>query len=61
MSLNLKKRKNHNFMLPEKVSKLRYRAFIGYTAEVRGEFETGYVEVVSKKKKIVDKTPGFFP
>ena len=58
MSLNLKKRRNFKYVTDDQIKNLKNRVLIDRMTAVKGEAETNYIEVVSKKTKITDKVPG---
>ena len=62
MGMNLEKQKNVTYISPNAIDnaskrKAYFNAFTKYTRDLIGEYPSGYTEIVSKKKKIVDKIP----
>ena len=54
--MNLKKQRNVRFQ--HKSKKRRLNNFEEYTQPLIGEFETDYLEIISRKRKITDSIPG---
>ena len=47
-----------NVRFEKDISKLRSNNLVKYYNDVKGEFETEYTEIVSKKQSITDTVPG---
>lgn len=55
--MDLTRHKNVRFQ--HKSTQRRYNNFEEYTAPLVGEFETEYLEIISRKRRIHDEVPGF--
>ena len=47
-----------NVRFEQDISKLRSNNLVKYYNDVKGEFDTDYVEIVSRKQSITDTVPG---
>ena len=52
--------RQNNVKYVHKSEKMRSNNLIKYQQELVGEFETDYLEVVSRKRSVVDRIPGNF-
>ena len=50
--------RQNNVKYVHKSEKMRSNNLIKYQQELVGEFETDYLEVVSRKRSVVDRIPG---
>ena len=60
LSLNLKKRRQYKYKTSTDAPIVDENPFITNITPVVGEFETNYVEVTRKKRRITDKVPGMY-
>ena len=52
--------RHNNVKYVHKSEKMRANNLIKYHQELVGEFQTDYLEVVSRKRSVVDRIPGNF-
>ena len=47
-----------NVRFENDITKMRSNNLVKYFNDVKGEFDTDYVEIVSRKRRITDSIPG---
>ena len=60
LSLNLEKRRKYKYVKPTDAPVLDEKPFVTNVSPVYGEFDTNFVEVTEKKRRIIDRVPGIY-